>query len=191
MSNIARLAQIQVVVQAHAVSISLHRNPRFKQPLVLNFQMLLVMSMMLALTACGTVKDYVMPAGVKLDWESVTVSVAAGANRDYPLAIDVVLVSDEALAQRLLAMSARDWFSARNSLRKTYPDVLSVDSLELAPGESLTLPGKRWSGRRVTAALVFADYLVTGPHLARIDSLRGRIQLVFGANEFTAYSLEK
>jgi type VI secretion system protein len=146
---------------------------------------------MLTLSGCSTVKDYVMPAGVKLDWESVAVSVDAGANRDYPLAIDVVLVSDEALAQRLLGMSARDWFSARNGLRKTYPDVLSIDSLELAPGESLTLPGKRWSGRRVAAALVFADYLVAGPHLARIDSLRGRVQLAFGANEFTAYSLEK
>ena len=191
MSKIARLAQIQVALQAHAVSISLHRNPRFKQPLYLSFQLMLVMIVMLTLSGCSTVKDYVMPAGVKLDWESVTVSVAAGANRDYPLAIDVVLVNDEALEKRLLGMSARDWFSARNSLRKTYPDVLSVDSLELAPGESLTLSGKRWSGRRVTAALVFADYLVAGPHLARIDSLRGRVQLAFGANEFTAYSLEK
>jgi type VI secretion system protein len=132
-----------------------------------------------------------MPSGTKLDWESVTLSIAAGANRDYPIAIDVVLVSDEALAQRLLGMSARDWFSARSGLRKTYPDVLSVDSLELAPGESLTVPGKRWSGRRVAAAVVFADYLVPGPHLVRIESLRGRIQLAFGANEFNAYSLEK
>ena len=191
MRNTTRLAQIQVAAQAHAVSISLYRNLRFKQPLYLNFQLLLLMFVMLMLTGCSTVKDYVMPAGVKLDWESVTLSVAAGANRDYPLAIDVVLVNDEALEKRLLAMSARDWFSARTGLRKTYPDVLSVDSLELAPGESLTLPGKRWSGRRVTAALVFADYLVAGPHLARIDSLRGRVQLTFGANEFTAYRLEK
>jgi type VI secretion system protein len=164
--------------------MNLHRT----QPLHLGFLLMLVL---LALTACSTVKDYVMPSGVKLDWESVTLSIAAGANRDYPIAVDVVLVSDEALAQRLLGMSARDWFSARSGLRKTYPDVLSVDSLELAPGESLTLPGKRWSGRRVAAALVFADYLVAGPHLARIDSLRGRVQLAFGANEFTVYSLEK
>lgn len=167
-------------------------NPRFNlhrtQPLLLSFLLMLVL---LVLTACSTVKDYVMPPGVKLDWESVTLSIAAGANRDYPIAIDVVLVGDEALAQRLLGMSARDWFSARNGLRKTYPDVLSVDSRELAPGESLTLPGKRWSGQRVAVALVFADYLVPGPHLARIESLRGRIQLDFGASEFTAYSLEK
>jgi len=189
--NTTHIAQVRVAVQGHTAGTSLHRKLGFKQRIDLDFKLLLVMIMMLALTACSTVKDYVMPAGVKLDWESVTVSVAAGANRDYPLAIDVVLVSDEVLAQRLLAMSARDWFSARNGLRKTYPDVLSVDSLELAPGESLTLPGKRWSGRRVAAALVFADYLVAGPHLARIDSLRGRVQLACSANEFTAYSLEK
>ncbi len=82
MRNTTRLAQIQVAVQAHAVSISRHRNLRFKQPLYLNFQLLLLMLVMLMLTGCSTVKDYVMPSGVKLDWESVTLSVAAGANRD-------------------------------------------------------------------------------------------------------------
>lgn len=148
-------------------------------------------SIVFALSACSTVKDFVMPAGVKLAWESVSLSVAAGANNDYPLAIDMVLVSDEALAQKLIGMTARDWFNARNGLRKAYPDVISIDSFELAPGESLNVPGKRWSGRRVAVALVFADYLVAGPHLARIDSLHGRVQLSFGGNEFTAYRLEK
>lgn len=152
---------------------------------------MLLLYVVLALSACSTLKDYVTPSGTKLDWESVTLSVAAGANRDYPLAIDVVLVSDEGLTQKLLAMTARDWFNARTGLRKTYPDVLSVDSFELVPGESLSVPAKRWTGRRVAAALVFADYLVAGPHLARVESLRGRVQLDFGAGEFTAYSLEK
>ena len=150
-----------------------------------------LLCVVLASSACSTLKDYVMPSGVKLDWESVTLSMAAGANGDYPLAIDVVLVSDEALAQKLLAMTARDWFSARNGLRKTYPDVLGVDSFELVPGESLSVPAKRWTGRRVSAALVFADYLVPGPHLARVESRRGRVQLDFGTSEFTAFSLEK
>ena len=151
----------------------------------------LVICFVAALCACSTVKDFVMPSGVKLDWESVSLSVAAGANNDYPLAIDVVLVTDEALAQKLMGMTARDWFNARNGLRKAYPDAISIDSVELAPGESIKLSDKRWSGRRVAAALVFADYLVAGPHLARVDALRGRVQLDFGASEFTAYSLEK
>ena len=193
MRNTTCLAPVQMKaqVQAQSARTRLLMNLRFKQPVYLSFQLMLVIIVMLTLSGCSTVKDYVMPAGVKLDWESVAVSVDAGANRDYPLAIDVVLVSDEALEKRLLAMSARDWFSTRNGLRKTYPDVLSVESVEMAPGESLTLPGKRWTGRRVAAALVFADYMVAGPHLARIESLRGRVQLAFGANEFTAYSLEK
>jgi len=153
-------------------------------------QMLLICSAF-ALAACSTVKDFVMPSGVKLDWESVSLSVAAGANNDYPLAIDLVLVNDEVLAQKLMGMTARDWFNARNGMRKAYPDAISIDSFELAPGESIKLSDKRWSGRRVAAALVFADYLVAGPHLARVDALRGRVQLDFGASEFTAYSLEK
>lgn len=190
MRSSTRLGPALIKAQAQTNVARAHQlmHLRLKQPVSLGFLLILVV---LTLTACSTVKEYVMPAGVKLDWESVALSVAAGANRDYPLAIDVVLVSDQALAQRLLGMSARDWFNTRNSLRKTHRDVLSVDSLELAPGESLSLPGKRWSGQRVVVAIVFADYLVAGPHLARIDSLRGRVQLDFGANEFTAYSLEK
>ena len=151
----------------------------------------LVICFAAALCACSTVKDFVMPSGVKLDWESVSLSVAAGANNDYPLAIDLVLVTDEALAQKLMGMTAREWFNARHAMRKAYPDAISMDSVELAPGESIKLSDKRWSGRRVAAALVFADYLVAGPHLARVDALRGRVQLDFGATEFTAYSLEK
>ncbi|MFM7760471.1 MAG: hypothetical protein ACKO6R_06360, partial [Burkholderiaceae bacterium] len=57
-------------------------------------QSLLICSVF-SLAACSTVKDFVMTSGVKLDWESLSLSVAAGANNDYPLAIDVVLVSDE------------------------------------------------------------------------------------------------
>jgi len=152
---------------------------------------IVLMCFVLAASGCGSVKNFVMPAGVKLDWESVSLSVAAGANRDYPLAIDVVLISDESLAQKVTGMSAREWFGARDSLRKAFPGVLSVDSFELAPGESLKLADKRWSGRRVAVALVFADYLVAGPHVARVDTLRGRVQLDFGASEFTAFSLER
>ena len=153
--------------------------------------LMVLVSALLTASGCSSIKNFVTPAGVKLDWESVSLSVAAGANNDYPLAIDLVLVTDEALAQKLMGMTARDWFNARNGMRKAYLDAISIDSFELAPGESIKLSDKRWSGRRVAAALVFADYLVAGPHLARVDALRGRVQLDFGASEFTAYSLEK
>lgn len=153
--------------------------------------LMVLVSTLLTASGCSSIKNFVTPAGVKLDWESVTLSVAAGANRDYPLAIDVVLISDESLAQKIIGMPAREWFSARDSLRKAFPEALSVNSVELAPGESIKLADQRWSGRRVAAALVFADYLVAGPHMARIETLRGRVQLDFGASQFTAFSLGK
>lgn len=146
---------------------------------------------LLSAWGCSSMKTWVMPQGVKLDWESITLRVVAGANRDFPLAIDMVTVSDEALAQRLSSMSAREWFAARDSLRKANPETLAYESLEIAPGESVTQAGKRWSGQRVIAALVFADYFADGQHLARLESLKGRLQLEFGVNDFSVYASEK
>lgn len=147
--------------------------------------------LLISAAGCSAMKNWVMPQGVKLDWDVVSMQVIDGANRDFPLAIDVVMVSDDALAQRLSSMSARDWFAARDSLRKAYPDTLEFDSLELAPGESITQPGKRWSGRRVSAALLFADYFADGPHLARLESLKGRLYIEFGATDFSVSATEK
>lgn len=152
---------------------------------------LLLPLVLLSATGCSSMKDWVMPQGVKLDWVSIVMSVAPGANRDYPLAIDLVIVSDETLAQRISNMTSREWFAARESLRKTYPETLEFDSLEIAPGESLTQPGKRWSGRRVAAALVFADYFSDGNHLARLESLKGRLRIEFGATDFSVTASEK
>ncbi len=152
---------------------------------------LLLPMVLLCASGCSSMKDWMMPQGVKLDWTSVAMSVAPGANRDFPLAIDLVFVSDETLAQRLTNMTSREWFAVRESLRKTYPETLEFESLEIAPGESLTQSGKRWSGRRVAAALVFADYFSEGNHLARLESLKGRLHVEFGATDFSVTASEK
>lgn len=152
---------------------------------------LLLPLVFLSTSGCSSMKNWVVPQGSKLHWESLSMHVVAGANRDFPLAIDVVMVSDEALAQRLSTMSSREWFAARESLRKTNPETLDFDSLEIAPGESLMQSGKRWSGRRVFAALVFADYFAEGLHLARLESLKGRLHLEFGVTDFSVTASEK
>ena len=51
------------------------------------------------------------------------------------------------LARKLAAMKSQEWFASRDSLRKSYPGELEFDSVELAPGDAMTLPrhnqGKR------------------------------------------------
>ncbi len=145
----------------------------------------------LLLAGCSSVNGLLFPPGVKIDWDALSLYIDPAANRDFPLAVDLVLVSDEALAKRVAAMKASDWFAARDGLRKTARDDLAVDSMELAPGATLTLPGKRFSGRRVFAALLFADYFAAGEHSARLESLKGKIAVEFGATDFAVYAAEK
>ena len=148
----------------------------------------------LSLAGCSSMNamnNLMFPPGVKLDWESVSLYIDPAANRDFPLAVDLVLVSDEALARRLGTMKSQEWFAARDSLRKSHPGDIEFDSVELAPGDAMTLPGKRYSGKRVFAALAFADYLSSGEHRARLETLKGRISMEFGATDFSASATDK
>lgn len=151
----------------------------------------LLACVLLPLGGCSSMKDMVFPPGVKLDWESVSLYIDPAANRDFPVAVDVVLVNDEALARKLAVMKSQEWFGSRDGLRKAHPGELEIDSVELAPGDALTLPGKRFSGKRVFAALAFADYLSSGEHRVRLDSLKGRISMEFGATDFSASASDK
>ena len=153
--------------------------------------MLSIACVLLSLPGCSSMSAMMFPPGVKLDWESVSLYIDPAANRDFPLAVDVVLVSDEALARKLATMKWQEWFAARDSLRKSQPGELEFDSVELAPGDAMTLPGKRYSGKRVFAALAFADYLSTGDHRARLETLKGRVSMEFGATDFSASASEK
>ncbi len=145
----------------------------------------------LLLAGCTTVKGYLFPPGVKLDWDSLSLYVDPAANRDFPLAVDLVFVGDPALAKRVAVMKAQDWFGARDALRNANRDALQVVSLELAPGDSLMLPEKRLPDERLFAALVFADYFAPGEHSARLEQLTGKIAIEFGATELSVHATEK
>lgn len=161
---------------------------------LLSITCLLPLLLSLLLSGCSSMSSMtsmMFPPGVKLDWDSVSLYIDPAANRDFPLAVDVVLVSDEALARKLTAMKSQEWFASRDSLRKSHPAELEFNSVELAPGDAMTLPGKPYSGKRVFAALAFADYLSTGDHRARLETLKGRISIEFGATDFSASASEK
>lgn len=142
-------------------------------------------------SAVNSMNSFLFPPGVKPDWDSLSLYIDPAANRDFPMAVDIVLVADEALAKRIAAMKAADWFAARDGLRRMPGGELEIVSVELPPGDSLTLPGKRFSGRRVFAALLFADYFSAGEHSARLETLSGKIAIEFGATDFTVHAKSK
>lgn len=100
---------------------------------------------------------------------TVELSVAERANRDTPVAVDLVLVGDKDLFPQILALSAAEWFAGRDQWLRDHSSDLQVFSWELVPGQ--TLPRDRLSGKRDEhfGALVFANYLTPGPHRVRVE----------------------
>jgi len=145
----------------------------------------------LILGGCSTVKSTLFPPGVKPDWDRVSLTTTAGSNKDFPVAVDIVLVMDEALARKIAVMKASDWFALRAGLIKANPGDLDIESLELVPSATITLPGKRFAEKRVFLAVIMADYLTSGEHNVRVDTFKGKLSVELGATEFSVSASEK
>jgi len=104
----------------------------------------------------------------KLKLGDVRVLAAPDANRNSPVVMDVVLVSDAALEQRLMAPEGK-WFPSGPSLAASYPDTMRVYRCEFPPSSELVLPSSMFDGQRALAVFVFAG-LADGERRARIDS---------------------
>ena len=138
--------------------------------------------------AGGGFASFFMPKGSRLDWNRFTLRAATGANLNTALAVDLVLVQDDAVLGTLLAMPASKWFASRVDMVNTFPEVLRYLSLEVSPGQSIALARAKIGSERVVGALVFADYLTPGEHRVRVDPLQGDVLIQLGARSFTAGS---
>lgn len=119
------------------------------------------------------------PKAVKPDWKTLRVVTAIDANNNSPLAIDLVLITDRALVDGVSALTAAEYFAARDDMRRSQPDALLVQSLELPPGQTFEVDPKAFRAKKGWAALMFANYGTPGAHRYRLqlDSRGYRLQL--------------
>ena len=151
----------------------------------------MLMLLSLSLSGCSTVKNSLFPPGAKPDWNQISLTTTADSNRDFPVAVDIVLVMDEALAKKISTMKASDWFTSRAGLIKANPGDLDIESLELVPGATITLPGKRFSEKRVFLAVIMADYFTSGENNVRVDTFKGKLRVELSATDFSVSASEK
>jgi type VI secretion system protein len=114
----------------------------------------------------------------------VDVSVAPQANDESPVAVDVVVIHDKALLQKLLSMSARDWFSRSVQLRRDYQSALEVWRWEVVPGQERLVRRELSFRDSAKGAVVFANYYTPGDHRARINP-RKPLRVVLEEDGFT------
>ena len=120
----------------------------------------------------------------------LAVNVAADANDNRPIPVDLVFVWDKKMAAQFGELTAKDWFAKKPQLRRDDPNAkaFAVTEWEWVPGQAvpaidLAVPtgALRW----VRAVYVFANYRAEGPHRLRVtpgtagtlDLLRHNIQL--------------
>lgn len=143
-----------------------------------------------SLAACGSIAKFVMPSGNRLDWSGLTVIAAPDANLNTPVALDVVQVRDEATLALVSALPAAKWFASRADLAKTFPEGLSIHSLEVTPAMTIKLAASAFAPSRQMGVFIFADYLTPGEHRARVDQLQGDILVRLGPRSFTVSALK-
>lgn len=101
----------------------------------------------------------------------VKVHVYPSANKNNPVAVDLVLVSDKKLLKELMKMSASEWFENRHQVQLDYPKETSLDagSWEWVPGQAVKLEQPLPVKMEIVGGVVFAKYFTVGAHRALIN----------------------
>jgi type VI secretion system protein len=127
--------------------------------------LLLSLALSGALISCGVgVRSRALLGGTV----DLRVQVEDMANDNNPVAVDVLLVSDEDLLKQLLKMPAREWFDKRGQIKRDFPErhALQSWSWEWVPGQHIP-PQMLPLEPKARAMLIFANYLSPGEHRAR------------------------
>lgn len=138
----------------------------------------------LFLAACGTPDKTPL---TRLSQQTVDVVAEPGANRDMPVALDLVVVTDERLFEQLINLSARDWFRRKHQFKLDYPLGFATLEWEVVPGQRLpprSLPLPEEMEGTEGAVLIYAGYHTDGDHRARLDVLE-HVTIVLGESAFS------
>lgn len=132
------------------------------------------------LSSCGMVQRTKSLFGGTLP---IQVTVAPDVNENSPVAVELVVVTNKKLLDKLLEKSAQDWFAGREQFKRDFPKGYQSWFWEWVPGQdvapvSVSIP----SGAK--AGVLFADYYSPGQHRARIDP-RKPLRILFGEKNFT------
>jgi len=144
----------------------------------------MALASVMALSGCGMFSG---PPKLKLG--DVRVLAAPDANRNSPVMMDVVIVSDAALEQRLMAPEGK-WFPNGPSLAASYPEALRIYRCEFPPSSELSLPAAMFDGQRALAVFVFAG-LADGERRARIEGWRNGGVIAVARDEWSVAQKDK
>ena len=112
----------------------------------------------------------------------VPIEAEKNANHNSAVAVDVVIIETELLAQDIGKLTAHEYFAQRRQLQRDNPEDLTVWSWELAPGQRVD--GASIGPLCGSGTLVFAGYVTPGDHRLNIDR-KVQVRIVLGERDFS------
>ena len=131
---------------------------------------LVVMILFVNLSACsmfGSSKSVMtdqLPKSQSPNWSGLVLLASTDANLNTAIAVDIVFAGSVELQSTLQDFNATKWFTARDSLMRSFPTSLNVVSLELVPGQTVMLGKNDYSKLMSFNVFVFANYATAGEH---------------------------
>jgi type VI secretion system protein len=111
-------------------------------------------------------------------------------NQNSPVPISLVAINDQKLFERLVQMNAKQWFEAREQIRRDNPGDAAFSEWvwEYVPGQAPPPVVIQVDGRAV-GALIFANYRSPGDHRVRLGPQQ-RMRIDLGDDGMTISPLE-
>ena len=110
--------------------------------------------------------------------DTVTIIADSNANDFSATPIDIVVIYNKELLERLAKTPAKDYFKMSAQLRRDYPGMIEVFSWEVVPGQSLVDQPVGMKGTAPIGGFVFANFIPQGEHRVRLGGIRNlQIQL--------------
>lgn len=102
--------------------------------------------------------------------QHIQVKIAGNANKDSPVAVDMLYVYNEKLLEQLITLTSKEWFEKKAQLIKDYPEGTGLDfwSWEWGPGQEIPVQKLPLRPDSI-GGIIFASYHSPGPHRLSFD----------------------
>jgi type VI secretion system protein len=102
------------------------------------------------------------------NWSTLVLQASADVNSNTALEVDIVFAATPELQSMVQDLSSGKWFTARDSMMRTFKPQLNVIALELVPGQTVNLGKNDYSKFNAIGVYVFANYSTQGEHKSAV-----------------------